>query len=113
MKLKQILNERATRLQLFLVRVRGNFYGGKYYETGLDSMFVLASSTEDAAKKHIGAVEEHFRNKKYTNGKKAISRNDKKRFKPDDISDAKATSQKEHRNVLKANGSVGPVKLGK
>ena len=114
MKILRELYENADSQQMYLVRVIGNFYGGKYYETGLDSIFVLASSDTEAvaiAKKNISSVETHFRNKKYTNGKKAISRNDKKHFKAGDIKDAKVTTQKEHRKVLKADGSVGPAKI--
>ena len=114
MKILRELYEGADSEQIFLVRVRGNFYGGKYYETGLDSIFVLAGSDKEAvaiAKKNIASVEKHFRNKKYANGKKAISRNDKKRFKADDIADAKVTKQKEHNKVLKADGSVGPASI--
>lgn len=113
MKTIDIISEEAKE-QLFMVRVRGNFYGGKYYETGIDSLFVLANSPEDAvsiAKKNIKAVEEHFRNKRYANGKAAISKNDKKSFKAGDVVDAKPTKQQKHSKVLKRDGSVGPMAL--
>jgi len=111
MKLEE-LKEAKEEDRLYFVRVRGNFYGGKYYEDGLDSILVLASSEEEAvanAKKHVDAVEKHFRSKKIYGGKLAIAKKDKKRFKADDIKGAKVTSTGSHNKVLQRDGTVGPV----
>ena len=112
MKLEELINEQETEDKLFMVRVRGNFYGGKYYETGIDSLFVSASSPDEAvkiAKDNIEAVEQHFRTKKYHSGKMAIAKKDKKKFKPEDIVDAKVTKQVSHPKVLNRDGKVKPV----
>ena len=68
-------SEEGGELNLYAVPFYGNFYGGKYYETGVDSMFVLASSPEEA--KEIGAenidlVMDHFKNKRYRVGSRSI-----------------------------------------
>jgi len=113
MKLLKELNE-ATEDQLYFVKVMANFYGGKYYETGIDSILVLASSEQEAvdnAKKNVKAVEDHFRSKKLAGGKLAIAKKDTKHFTPDNIKSAKVTNNKKHNKVLKRDGSVGPVEL--
>jgi len=113
MKLEEILNEEVTE-KLYMVRVRGNFYGGKYYETGLDSIFVLASSPEEAVKigkDNVEAVEQHFRTKKVHGGKLAIAKKDKHHLAPKDILDAKVTKQAEHNKVLHRDGTVKPASI--
>lgn len=112
MKLHEILNEAMEHdQQLFLVRCRGNFYGGKYYETGLDSVFVLASSPDEAvniANNNIDAIIEHFKNKRVHGGKPGMRRKDNTGVK---IVDAKQTSQSSHSKVLTSNGYIEPVNL--
>ena len=113
MKLEELKENKEDRL--YFVRVRGNFYGGKYYETGIDSILVQAASEQEAvatAKKHVDAVETHFRNKRYRKGEKsiaAIAKKDKRKFKADDIKDAKVTTNTTNNKVLQRDGTVGPV----
>ena len=117
MKLEELLNEQETEDKMFQVRVRGNFYGGKYYEVGIDSIFVLASSPEEAkqiSEKNIAAVEQHFRNKRYRKGTKtiaAIAKKDKHKMKPSDIGKVTISKQKEHKKVLHRDGTVKPASI--
>lgn len=113
MKLDEILKE-EDKQSLFMITVRGNFYGGKYYETGLDSMFVLASSKEEAlkiGKDNVSAVEKHFRAKKYVGGKMAIAKKDTVKFTEKSIATAKSTTQKKHGKVLHSDGTVKPADI--
>jgi hypothetical protein len=101
---------------IFQVIIRGNFWGGKYYETGLDSIFVLATNKNEAmkiAKDNIDKVENHFRNKKYHNGKFAIGKKDKNKFKPDDVVQAKDSTQRKHNKTLTRTGKFKSVDLTK
>ena len=41
---------------IYQVKVRANFYGGKYYETSIDSIFVKASSTAEAKRLNRGLL---------------------------------------------------------
>ena len=96
---------------VYQVRVRGNFWGGRYYEIGLDSIFVLAENESNAiniTKSNIRNVERHFRKKKYHNGKMAISKRDMHHFKDIDI--GKATLSKNmmsYNKLLHKNGIFG------
>jgi hypothetical protein len=100
---------------LYLTTFMSNFYSGKYYQQGMDSMFVLASSPEEAkaiAGKNLGAALEHFKNKRYLVGsrKTPAIRKEEKVIKLGSGT-AKATSQQKHGKVLQADGTVGPVDL--
>lgn len=73
-KFINMLKEEVSKESIYTVKTLGNFYGGKYYETGVDSIFVLAASPEEAltlAKKNIDVITAMFKEKKYTNGKKS------------------------------------------
>lgn len=100
--------------QIYQVTVSGNFYGGKYYENGLDSIFVLAHSPQEAkkiAQDNVAGVEDHFRNKVYQGGKKAISKNDKHKFSTKDIGTAKLTSNKSFHKTLTTSGKFEKVSI--
>lgn len=99
---------------IYQVRVRGNFCGNRYYEDSLDSIFVLADSTDDAvniAKSNIKAVEIHFRNKKYHNGKWAIAKNDKLKFKEKNVGIATLSKQKVYNKTLTKSGKFENVEI--
>ncbi len=56
--------------QLYMVRCIGNFWGSKYYETGVDSIVVAASSADEAvdiARNNVDAIVDHFHNKRVKN----------------------------------------------
>ena len=114
MKLEELLVEQDGSDAIFQVRVRGNFYDGKYYATGMDSIFVLASSADEAtriAKDNVDALERHFRSKKYSSGKTAIAKNDQRKFTPNDVGRASASAQKQHNKVLHRDGTIGPASV--
>ena len=99
---------------IYQVIVRGNFWGGRYYETGLDSIFVLADDKEDArhiAKSNIEAVETHFRNKKLHCGKWDIAKKDQYRFKESCIGTAKLTTNKKYNKTLIRTGEFKQVTI--
>lgn len=98
----------------YLVRCYGNFWGGKYYESGIDSIFVFAEDEQDAvsiAKANKGAVLDHFKNKRVGSGERkrpAIKRDDN--FL--EIRNAKGMpTQRKHHKVLRADGTIGPMDL--
>lgn len=106
--------EQESGNRLFLVRVRGNFYGGKYYEDGVDSIFVLASSPDEAvkiAKDNVNSVEQHFRTKRVHGGKLAIAAKDQKHFTPENVFGAKVTTMTTHSKVLHKNAEVKPASV--
>lgn len=91
--------------KLWMVKFIGDFWGGKYYETGIDSMFVLASSSEEAkqlAANNMDAVVDHFSNKVYHGGKRALRKGDTKVRLAG--GDAKETDQRKYKKALTANG---------
>ena len=95
--------------QLFMVRCIGNFFGGKYYETGMDSIFVAATSKEEAvelANNSIDAVVEHFHNKRVSGASHALRRKDNRvRI----TGDAKPVpNQKQYNKALLRDGTFGP-----
>jgi len=52
--------------KIYSVNAIGNFWGGRYYEEGLDSFFVLVSSNREAkeiALVNVYAITEMFKNK--------------------------------------------------
>lgn len=105
-------SEDEPKQMLYMVSCISNFWGGKYYEQSLDSIFVLASSSEEAvsiAQNNQDAVLTHFKNKRYTNGKPALRKQETvlkvtNSAKP-------APNQLQHPKVLQADGTVGPVNL--
>lgn len=99
---------------IYSVPAIANFYGGKYYEQGIDTFFVLASSPEEAKKiagDNVDVVDKMFRNKKYKN-KNAISKRDKVKVKIG-TSKPKLTSNRKYRNTLTKNGIFELVDLDK
>jgi len=99
---------------IYQVIVRGNFWGGRYYEDSLDSIFVLADDKQDAvniAKSNIEQVEVHFRNKRYYGGKLAIAKHDKYKFKERNICVAKTSYQKVYNKTLTKHGNFEKVNL--
>lgn len=100
-------------MEVYQVRLRGNFWGGHYYEIGLDSIFVLAENAENArniTKSNILNVERHFRKKIYYGGKRAISKRDMHHFKDNDV--GKATLSKNmmsYNKLLHINGVFGKL----
>jgi len=108
--------EQTSNTQLYLQPFVSNFYSGKYYQSGIDSMFVLASSPEEAtaiAKEHINAALEHFKSKRYRKGSGSIPalRKDETNIKVSSL--AKPSAQQSHNKVLTASGTVGPVDLAR
>jgi len=97
---------------LYMVRCIGNFWGGKYYETGIDSIVVAASSSDEAvqlANSNIDAVIEHFHNKRIGARKRpALRRNDNTVRATDTV---KELSQTEFHKVLSSNGTFGPINV--
>ena len=66
--------------KIYSVTAIGNFYGGRYYEQGLDVFFVLARSSEEAkeiSNNNIEEITEMFKSKVYQSGRKAIAKKDK------------------------------------
>ena len=99
---------------IYGVRVIGNFYGGSYYEQGLDVIFVLAKSEFEAkgiSRKYIEVVEDMFRNKRYINGKLAIAKKDRRRFKPEDIKSSYVTNNISFHKVLTKRGKFENINL--
>ena len=100
---------------IYQVVCRGNFYAGKYYETGLDSIFVLADSPEEAtqiAKNNVDAIVDHFHNKRYKVGSRsipAIRKNDTQVAVS--THGAKQTNMTSLRKTLTADGKFIPVQL--
>ena len=68
--------------KLFGVRMVGNFWGGKYYETGLDTIIVAAKDAAEAkkiAEDNLDAIVKHFHEKKLGSQKRpALRRKDNK-----------------------------------
>jgi len=101
--------------KLYMVPFIGNFYDGKYYAQGIDSILVKASSPEEAkqlAGDNMEAVLDHFKHKRYRKGKGSISA-----IKRDDTylklggGPAKETNQRVYRKALTSNGVFEPVNL--
>lgn len=70
---------REMKDKMFRVRVIGNFYGGKYYETGLETFFVNADTVDEArnlSESSISAITEMYKNKKYSNGRYALRKSE-------------------------------------
>lgn len=100
--------------KLFKVTIRGNFWGGRYYEAGLDQIFVKAGSDKEAkeiAQLNIDKVEDHFRKKRYHNGKRAITLKDKYMFKDSDVSKVAFSKQKKHGKCLTKAGIFEEVEI--
>ncbi|RLC08802.1 MAG: hypothetical protein DRI24_22795 [Deltaproteobacteria bacterium] len=100
---------------LYMVRCTGNFYAGKYRETGVDSLFVLAGSEDEAigiAQNNKEAVVNHFLNKRLRNGARtvpAMVSKDAHSLKITNV--AKLTTQKQYNKALHSDGTFGPVDL--
>jgi len=97
---------------LYMVRCRGNFWGGKYYEDGLDSIVVAAGSPDEAfqiANSNIDAVVEHFHNKKLGARKRPALRRKDNKVKVTDTT--KELSQTAFHKVLSSNGTFGSVNV--
>ncbi len=100
---------------IYQVECVGNFYGGKFYETGLDSIFVLADSSEAAlnlAKKNIDVITAMFKEKKYVGGKKALAAKDKSKIKIA-TGKPKKTSMKKFKKVLTKNDKFEEIDIKK
>lgn len=111
---EEIIDAEVDLDKMFMVTIRGNFWGGKYYEDGLDSIFVKAGSDKEAkeiAKMNIDKVEDHFRNKRYWHGKRAIALKDKHMFKDSDVCKVRPTKQKKHGKCLTKAGIFEAVDL--
>ena len=116
-QLKESYNEMesgVTSEKIFLVGAIGNFWGGKYYETGLDSFFVLARTPEEAkeiADKNVQVVTQMFKNKILHNKKRALRKDDKTLVKITDR--VKETNMSSHKKVLTKDGQFINVNLQK
>jgi hypothetical protein len=97
---------------LYMVRCYSNFWDGIYYENGIDSLFVLASDSQEAqsiAKNNIESVLTHFKNKRVGPHRRPGMKKDNTFI---EIRNAKLMpTQRSHNKVLQADGTVGPVNL--
>jgi len=108
----ELLNEEKSQ-GIFEVSVLGNFYAGKFYEWGLDKIFVLASSPDEAlklAKRNIDEITLMFKNKKFRNGKKALQKRDHKKIEIPQTPPKKTTMTK-LKKVLTQNNKFEEVDL--
>jgi hypothetical protein len=101
--------------KLYRVGFISNFYSGRYHDVGIDSMFVLASSPEEANKiagSNLDAALAHFKAKRYTKGNRTVPAvSPKETFIKLGRKDAKETEQRAHSKVLTRDGTVRPVNL--
>jgi len=105
-----ILEKKEEKGGIYTIRVTGNFYGGKYYETGIDSFFVLASSSEEAlklAQNNVDTITDMFKGKKY-NGKPAIAKKDTIKIKVSGEA-PKLSGMKKAKKVLTKNNKFEAV----
>ena len=94
--------------KIYGVRIRGNFYSGRFYEQGVDIVFVLAESEEEAKKiseDNIAAIEDMFRNKRVYQGRRAIKLSDKRKFLKSDIGLIKYSNMIHYDKVLNNEGN--------
>jgi hypothetical protein len=100
---------------LYQVRCIGTFYGGKYRETGMDSIFVLAGSEDEAlqiAQSNKDAVVKHFLNKRYRKGSGSTPAMMPKHAGSLKIADSKPfPKQRAYSKVLTSAGQFQPVNL--
>ena len=101
--------------KIFSVIAVGNFWGGKYYEKGLDCFFVLASSAEEAkgiAKQHPDEILTMFKGKIYAKGKKPAIRKSDNCPIHIGTQTPTTTTMKSYRKVLTTNGKFIKVNIG-
>jgi hypothetical protein len=102
-----------SKMDIYGINAIGNFYGGKYYEQGMDTFFVLASSPKEAkeiSSKNIDTITNMFKNKKYSNGKYAISKKDNVPVKIG-ISEPKPVGRTGGKKILTKSGKFEEVSL--
>jgi len=81
---RKYLSETNNTSGLYAVKCIGNFWGGSRYEQGLDLIYVLANSPEEAkkiAENNIDTVTEHFKNKILKGKKRALAKSDNVKVK--------------------------------
>lgn len=75
----------------YYVWCRHNFWGGKFYEVGSRSIFVLATSPEEASQfiiNNLGVAETYFRSLRIQRGSKkirAVRRSEGYKLQPSDV----------------------------
>jgi len=98
---------------IYSVHIVGNFWGGRYYEQGLDSIFVLASSPSEAkkiAEKNVDLITEFQKNKILHGGKRALAKKDNVKIKIG-ATEPKLTSMKFFRNTLTKNNKFEQISI--
>jgi len=103
----------AKQQGIYGVRIVGNFWGGKYYESGIDSIFVLASSSSEAkkiAEKNVDLITEFQKNKILHGGKRALRKKDNVKIKIGGT-EPKLTSMKSFDKTLTSNNKFEKVEL--
>lgn len=97
----------------YMVKCVGNFWSGKYYEQGIDSIVVYAENEQDAvriAQENKDVVLNHFKSKRVGPGKRPAIKADDNYLKI--TNDAKPMlTQRSYNKALKSDGSIGPVNL--
>lgn len=117
-ELNEVEDEIDESMKIYQVPVIGNFWSGKYYVQGIDSVHVLASSSEEAkkiAQDNLDQVKEHFLNKKYPHGNMGGTKPALRRDNPGPIrigaSNPKPTTMTQYSKTLTIQGSFIPVDL--